>query len=198
MSHRISAKERTFFPEIASMRLKLYANENNLTIKGRTNCTKLAEHLSMDRRVISDIIKGTDKAYNYDTFKQFQQNTGIPADYWTGKSPYKTIQEEQEQKRIEGLFAELELRQQKELNQTVEKLSFFFASLGYKYSYALDWETDQSHQLTSFNEPDKHYYFNQEELDDLISRMKDMVDLACFRKEQATQRAEEGGNQNGD
>lgn len=198
MSHRISAKNGTFFPETASMRLKLYANENNLTVKGRTNCTKLAEHLSMDRRVISDIIKGTDKAYNYDTFKQFQQNTGIPADYWTGESPYKTIQEDQEQKRIEGLFAELELRQQKELNLTVEKLSFFFALLGYQYSYMLDWEADQSHKLTSFNEPDKHYYFNQEELDDLISRMKDMVDLACFKKGQATQQAAERERQNGD
>lgn len=139
------------------------------------------------------------------TAKKIEEKTGIIYPYWMGETECKTWGEEiewQEWIAEDPEIAELEQRR------------IMFYECGYHYELLHDAAHDFSecspvpdsdivyqsyhpHQLTSFQEPDKHYYFNQEELDALINQLKDTIAFACFKKERATQQKERQQDGNG-
>lgn len=144
--------------------------------------------------------------------RDMEKETGIIYKYWMGETECKSWNE---------YYAEIEKTESQGANdyikaksEELEQRRILFNRCGYHYKFldgtvydfaecsptpdsSIIYHSYHPHQLTSFEEPDKHYYFNQEELDDLISQMKDMIVLACFKKERATQQMR-GGSQNGD
>lgn len=144
--------------------------------------------------------------------KKIEAKTGIIYPYWMGETECKTWNE---------YYAEIEKSESQSVDdyikaksEELEQRRILFNRCGYHYKFlegavydfaecsttsdsSMIYQSYHPHQLTSFEEPDKHYYFNQEELNALISQMKDMIVLACFKKERATQQMR-GGSQNGD
>lgn len=144
--------------------------------------------------------------------KKIAAKTGIIYPYWMGETECKTWNE---------YYAEIEQSESqdmadyiKEKSEELEQRRILFNKCGYHYKFlegaiydfsecsspsdsTMIYQSYHPHQLTSFEEPDKHYYFNQTELDALISQMKDMIVLACFKKNRATQQLK-GESQHGD
>ena len=139
--------------------------------------------------------------------KEIERKTGIIYIYWMGETECKTWKEEFE--RCENIDFGDDPKWKE-----VEQRQIMFYNCGYRYELLHDAAHDFSecspvpdsdivyqsyhpHQLTSFQEPDKHYYFNQEELDALINQLKDTIAFACFKKERATQQKERQQDGNG-
>lgn len=144
--------------------------------------------------------------------KGMEKETGIIYKYWMGETECKTWNEyytEIEKCELQGMGDYI-----KEKSEELEQRRILFNKCGYHYKFlegaiydfsecsspsdsTMIYQSYHPHQLTSFEEPDKHYYFNQTELDALISQMKDMIVLACFKKDRATQQLK-GESQHGD
>lgn len=85
-----------------------------------------------------------------------------------------------------------------------EKKRVLFSMCGYQYRYLdgpsydfasllpdadkdkelLLYKAYHPHELTDLSAPDKHYYFDESELEVLISSLKDVIAFTCFKKEQ--------------
>lgn len=140
--------------------------------------------------------------------KAMETATGIIYPYWMGETECKTWIEyytEIEKCESEGM---------EKYDREIEQRQIMFYNCGYRYELLHDavhdfaecgsdsdstiiYQSYHPHQLTSFQEPDKHYYFNQEELDALINQLKDTIAFACFKKERATQQKERQQDGNG-
>lgn len=201
---RISKSKGTFNPERASAHFQQYMKMHNL------NYTGMAIECGVNRRTISSICSAEDKPYNIDTFNDITKRLGGICDYWLGLTECQTWEEY-------DVFAETQAIQEESEKERIksnmrEQWRTIFYQLGYNYKYLggtaeYDFAPEGSylalhpqhlHQLTSFQEPSKHYHFNQEELDALISQLKDAIAFACFKKERATQQKErpQDGNRN--
>lgn len=82
---------------------------------------------------------------------------------------------------------------------TVKMTHDFFFTCGYDYKYlegaeydfasvssnpdeTLIYASTHPHQLTSFSEPDTHYYFDSQELEALITELRETIAFTCFKK----------------
>lgn len=132
---------------------------------------------------------------------EMEKCTGIIYPYWMGETECKTWKEfweEDERRRFAGME-----EHEKMIEADREQKRILFSRCGYQYKYlegapydfaSLLPDTDKDkesllykachpHELTDFNIPDKHYYFDQSELEALISNLQDVIAFACFKKE---------------
>lgn len=204
MSKRVCKAKGTFNPEKAAVHIQQYMEEHDLNISG------LALECKLNRRVISPLCKGEDKAYNMDTFNQIALCLGGIRDYWLGMTDSNNI--EQRQKELDNLrdlqeteramdFAIEELERLEAEKIRIRK--DFFNLLGYRYENitntpAAEFVPDpHPHILTGYQDKEKHA-FTDEQFSDLLQTLKGTVDFACYQADkskssQATQQIEKGG-----
>lgn len=209
---RVSKSKGTFNPEKAAAHIRKYMDEHDLNIDG------MAVECQMDRRVISAIYNGKDKAYNMDTFGTITQRLGGIRDYWLGM----TETQDADQRKLElktakdlieteeaMLLAEEELnRLESEKNQLYKSI---FNLFGYRYenieqTAAVEFSPvigldSRPHILTSYQDKDSHE-LTDAQFTDLFHKMKESIAFACYQADrskgqQATQQIKEG-TQNGD
>lgn len=142
---------------------------------------------------------------------KIQDKTGIHFKYWMGEAPTQTAADYLEWQREQcdlaqhenaSLEAEAELRETEQMH--IKMMHDFFFMCGYDYQYLegakydfasvsqnpgeeLIYASTHRHRLTSFNEPDKHYYFNKTELEALITELRETIAFTCFKKDRNIQ-----------
>lgn len=123
-----------------------------------------------------------------------------------GEAPTQTAADYLEWQREQCDLAECEsdaMKAEAELLETqqmhVKMTHDFFFTCGYDYKYlegaeydfasvssnpdeTLIYASTHPHQLTSFSEPDTHYYFDSQELEALITELRETIAFTCFKK----------------
>ena len=203
MGKRISTKEGEFNPERAAAHLKLYADEKFLTFDdGKPNATKIAEDLGFSRHTITDLLKAdAQKIYSEDTFCRMAKNTGIIKEYWMGITEQKNEADYREEKykefNLNKRMKELELRQDSQYRDEIDRYTNLFKSLGYTYECPDSCRYQGFPHILTNNTTNEKTEFTTDEINQLLQDLKNAVAFACFKKERATQQMR-GGSQNGD
>lgn len=138
--------------------------------------------------------------------KAMETATGIIYPYWMGETECKTWIEyyaEIEKCEYEGM-----VEYEQEIAEEVERRRILFSRLGYRYESLEDdnklmtalflpvstqkityadaqqyYIAAHPHKLTSLYAPEKSYYFDQKELNDLLNQLGDIIAFACFKKD---------------
>lgn len=203
MGKRISTKEGEFNPERAAAHLKLYADEKFLTFDdGKPNATKIAEDLGFSRHTITDLLKAdAQKIYSEDTFCRMAKSTGIIKEYWMGITEQKNEADYREEKykefNLNKRVKELELRQDSQYSDEIDRYTNLFKSLGYTYECPDSCRYQGFPHILTNNTSNEKTEFTTDEINQLLQDLKNTVAFVCFKKDRATQQIE-GGTQNGD
>ena len=203
MGKRISTKEGEFNPERAAAHLKLYADEKFLTFDdGKPNATKIAEDLGFSRHTITDLLKAdAQKIYSEDTFCRMAKNTGIIKEYWMGITEQKNEADYREEKykefNLNKRVKELELRQDSQYSDEIDRYTNLFRYLGYTYKCPDSCRYQGFPHILTNNTTNEKTEFTTDEINQLLQDLKNTVAFACFKKDRATQQMK-GGAQNGD
>lgn len=192
---RVSKSKRTFNPEKAAAHIRKYMDEHDLNIGG------MAVECQMDRRVISDLYNGKDKAYNLSTITTITQRLGGIRDYWLGITETQDAdQRKMELKTAKNLIEteEAMLLAEEELNRLEsEKVQLYksvFNLFGYRYENAeqtaavefspvigLD---SRPHILTSYQDKESHE-LTDAQFTDLFRKMKESIAFACYQADKS-------------
>lgn len=192
MSKRISTEKGEFNPERAAAHLKLYADEKFLTFDdGKPNATKIAKDLGFSRHTITKLLNGeTQENYSEETFHRIVKNTGIIKEYWMGITEQKTEVDYREEKfkeaQLKSKINQLELRQDSQYSDEIDKYTNLFKALGYAYECPDSCRYQGFPHILTNETTGEKTELTTDEIHQLLQALKDTVAFACFRKEQAT------------
>lgn len=203
MSKRISTEKDEFNPERIAEHLKQYADENFLTFDdGKPNATKIGKALGFHRHTITKLLNGeTQENYSEETFHRMAKNTGIIKEYWMGITEQKTEVDYREEKfkeaQLKSKINQLELRQDSQYSDEIDRYTNLFKSLGYTYECPDSCRYQGFPHILTNNTTNEKTEFTTDEINQLLQELKNTVAFVCFKKDRATQQMK-GGVQNGD
>ena len=203
MSKRISTEKDEFNPERIAEHLKQYADENFLTFDdGKPNATKIGKALGLHRHTITKLLKGEDqKNYSEKTFQDIAKITGIIKEYWLGKTEQKTEVDYRKEKfkeaQLTSKISQLELIQDSQYSDEIDRYTNLFKSLGYTYECPDSCRYQGFPHILTNNTTNEKTEFTTDEINQLLQDLKNTVAFACFKKERATQQIKREP-QNGD
>ena len=177
MSQRLLSGNGSFFIEKASKNFKSCVIEKNLTTKkGRPCATKISEVTGVDRRCISDLLKGVDRSYNWDTIERLEAALDVPTGYFAGLHSFDTHGKKAAHDQQQQFLREQQdqrLKEQRREDQLNTLLLYF------GYSHRVD--SNGVHELIAAKTK-VSTFFNDDQFRSLIDDIGDRLAFECFKK----------------
>lgn len=177
MSKRLLSGKGDFFIDIASSNFRTCASERGLTTKKGLPCaTKISEKTGIDRRTISDLLKGIDRAYNQDTIERLETALDVPKGYFAGLHGFDTHEKMRtydQQQRFMREQQDQMLKEQRREDQLNTLLLYF------GYSHRVD--SNGVHELIAAKTK-VSTFFNDDQFRSLIDDIGDRLAFECFKK----------------
>lgn len=161
-------------------RLKALKDEQRITYK------TLAENIGVAEATVRNYVH-LRSTMNREIAHSFQQYTGIIWQYWIGETDCKTLEEYQ----IEQFEAASEAYNeiQEDERRRIGLYRAIFDSCGFQYenvsytpAYEFNPEAEGSHRITNRDAPKITAVFSDSEINDLFSRLHDMIEFECYKK----------------
>lgn len=181
---------------ISSNRVKIHIKEfiNNNSHTNKMTQEQAAEALNISISSLKRCLNGAIPTES--TAKEMERATGIIYSYWQGKTDCKTLKEYELEKRIVDKWDKEQIELKKIISEKEQRYKTLFSMCGYQYKYLTPGEVDfgtltnseysdatDQHCISSFQHPDQRTYLSTEELELLISRLKETIDFVCYKKE---------------